>query len=308
MNDAKAPPCTHHPSGTLKYIWHGAYDHLLAGSGNRKSTYVVLVGNEIRAHYGSLCNFVADQFDRNRNIWLDLDLESEAATAPNNALMRKIIEHVGNLQKDRLWHQKDDGLYVDLAPSVFIRDRHHHWMRRLGQSRASRHKDARSTIKPNIQPGSHNRRGAGREGDYKRRQLLRDTQEGFRPSNAMQEGATVASALDIDDKDEVAEVQSRFREFSDSDAVNQGQNEDNIAQTAIAPASSLTPITSSTPLWQIQELISKFESENRHLRSENSSLSSRSIAAQKKPHVSGNNSTRCKPKVIICSQTTLTWA
>lgn len=222
---------------------------------------------------------MADEFDRNRNIWLDLDLESEAATTPNKALKRKIIEHVGNLRKDRLWHQKDDRLYIDLALSVFIRDSHHHWMRRLGQSRASQHKDARSTTKPNIQPGSHNRRGAGREGDYKRRRLLRDTQEGFRLSNAMQEGATVASAIDIDDKDEVAEVQSRFREFSDSDAVNQGQNEDNIAQTAIAPASSLAPITSSTPLWQIQELISKFEAKI-VTSSENSSLSSRSIAAQ----------------------------
>jgi len=280
MNDTRAPPCTHHPSGTLKYIWHGAYDHLLTGSGNRKNTYVVLVGDEIRAHYNSLCNFVGDEFDRNRNTWLDLDLESEAATVPNKALTGKIIKHVGSLRGDSLWHQKDDRLYIDPALSVFIRDSHHHWMRRSKQSEASQHEDARSTVKPNVQPGNTNARGAGREGNSKRRRLLPETQQGLSPPNAMQRGATLASAIDIDDIDEVDEIQSRFREFSDSDAVNQGPTEDNIAQTAMAPALSLASITSLTPLWQIQELISKLESDIRHLRSENNSLSSRSIAAR----------------------------
>lgn len=267
MNDARGPPCTHHPTGTLKYIWHRAYDHLLAGTENRKNTYVVLLGDEIKAQYGILCNLVADEFDKNRNIWLDLDLESEAATEPNSALTVIIIEHAGRLPNDALWHQKDDTLYIDLALSVFIRDSHHHWMKRSKQSGASQHEDARSTIDSNIEPGSTSRRGAGREVQSKRRQLLRDAQQGFRPPNAIRGGATLASAINIDGEDE-------------ADAISQAQDEDNIALTAIAPASSLASITSSTPLWQIQELISKLENENCHLRSENNSLSSRSFTAQ----------------------------
>jgi len=279
MNDAQAPPCTHHPSGTLKYIWHGAYDHLLAGSGNRKNTYVVLVGDAIAAHYGSLCNFVTDEFSKNRNIWLGLDLESEAATTPNGALRGRIIEHVGKLRKDQSWHQKDDELFIELALSVFIRDSHHHWMKRSEQSRVDQLDDARSTAKSDMQPGSHSRRAGSREGASKRRRLFQDTQTHLRPSRSIQEGATLASAIDIDDQDELDELRHR-REFSGSDVLSQAHNEKKTAQPAVALTSPPAPTTSSTPTWLLQNLITKLETENRHLRSENASLSSRTIAAQ----------------------------
>lgn len=280
MNDAQAPACTHHPSGTLKYIWHGAYDHLLAGSGNRKNTYVVLVGDAISAHYGSLCNFVADEFSKDRNIWLGLDLESEAATTPTGVLTGKIIEHVGKLRKDKSWHQKDDELFIDLALSVFIRDSHHHWMKRSEQSRVGQNDDARSTAKSDMRPGSHSRRAGSREGASKRRRLLQATQTHLRPSRAIQEGATLASAIDIDDQDELDELRHRFREFSDSDVLSQAHDENKTVQPALALISPPTQTTSSTPTWLLQNLITKLETENRHLRSENTSLSSRTTAAQ----------------------------
>lgn len=298
INDANAPPCMHHPSGTLKYIWHTAYDHLLTGSANRKTTYAVLIGDEFKSQYDSLCSFVADELDRNRNVWIGLDLESKAAVAPKEHMRQKIIDHVGHLRRDKSWNHKDDNMYIDLALHVFIRDSHHHWMKRPEQSDSSQPGVIRTSSRPGVYPGSargsNKRPRIGPPSAGQSRRYLTDP-------DTVGEGATLATAIDVDDEgdtedihrrstiidledqEEVNDIRRRYRESSETAAVDQAGNDTNLPQTTSLPRShigSLGPVSSTAPTQRLRQHLSQLESENRRLKSRNTSLESQLLKNQ----------------------------
>lgn len=119
------PPGHLHPTGTLKYQWHDAYEHLLLGTGNRVKTYVVLLGYESRPKYNLMAKFVTEYFDSNRDIFLEADFNEPEGQAAFERIRTALIDYVAKERGEPLWHMQEDGTYVALALEVFIKDSHH---------------------------------------------------------------------------------------------------------------------------------------------------------------------------------------
>ncbi|KAK5095264.1 hypothetical protein LTS08_008163 [Lithohypha guttulata] len=131
------PPCHLHPTGTLKYQWHDAYEHLLLGTGNRMKTYVVLLGYESRQKYNIIAKFVTEYFDNNRDIFLEADFNEPEGQAAFERIRTALMDYVAKERGEPLWHMQEDGTYVALALEVFIKDSHHTWATRPGQIRGT---------------------------------------------------------------------------------------------------------------------------------------------------------------------------
>lgn len=131
---SKRPPCLHHPPGTLRYQYHQAYDHLLEGTATRKNIHSILFGFEYKTKFDEVCKHVMEYFDKHRDIFLDLHLQSEEAVEPVSGVRQSLVEEVGRKRNDVLWYHKDEKVYVDMALQVFISDSHHTWLKRPDQT------------------------------------------------------------------------------------------------------------------------------------------------------------------------------